>query len=637
MIAIVGQVGSGKSSLLSALLGDMIKTEGKVNVNGSIAYVPQQAWILNSTLRENVLFMKPMDRNRFDKAIECCALLPDLEILPGGELTEIGEKGINLSGGQKQRVAMARACYADADIYLLDDPISALDANVGKQVFEKVIGSNGILKNKTRILVTHRISLLPKVDEIVVLKDGSISEWGTYRELLDRKGDFAEFLIQYLENTDEALYDDEIEVFEEIVSKIRPELERTLSRTKSITSEGSLRKRRLSALSKSSLTESKADKSKDKLEKGMKRGRGKLIDEETAETGSVKWTVYVDYLKKVGFCSLLAVFFSDVSLSALNFGSSLWLSAWSDDSLDPQKRFDDSLRNLRLGVYGAFGGGQTIFTLVSTISITLACLHGAKILHNEMLVHMMRAPISHFDTTPMGRILNRFSKDIDVADTVLGMSIRMVMMRFFSAIVSFSIIGYETPYVLLALIPLGIAYYFIQRYYISTSRQLRRIQSNARSPVIGHFSETLSGSSSIRAYGMTKRFIDESNLRVDIHHNTTYESTVANRWLATRLEFLGYSIVLIDALFIVLMRESISPGVAGLTLSYAMKITGTLNQLVTASTTLETDIVSVERCVEYTQTPTEVSLNKLNFFLLNSKLNFDYFLGRMVYRRNKTG
>ncbi|HEY6438058.1 MAG TPA: ABC transporter transmembrane domain-containing protein [Ignavibacteriaceae bacterium] len=637
LIAIVGQVGSGKSSLLSALLGDMIKTEGKVNVNGSIAYVPQQAWILNTTLIENVLFMKPMDRKRFDKVIECCALLPDLEILPGGELTEIGEKGINLSGGQKQRVAMARACYANADIYFLDDPISALDANVGKQVFEKVIGSDGILKNKTRILVTHRISLLPKVDEIVVMKDGSISEWGTYRELLDRKGDFAEFLVQYLENTDEALNDDEIEVFEEIVSKIRPELERTLSRTKNITSEESLRKRRLSTLSKSSLAESKADKSKDKSEKDMERGRGKLIDEETAQTGSVKWTVYVDYLKKVGFCSLLAVFLSDVLLSALNFGSSLWLSAWSDDSLDPQKRFDNSLSNQRLGVYGAFGGGQTIFTLISNIFITLACLQGAKILHNEMLVHMMRAPIFHFDTTPMGRILNRFSKDIDVADTVLGMSIRMVMMRFFSAIVSFSIIGYETPYVMLALIPLGIAYYFIQRYYISTSRQLRRIQSNARSPVIGHFSETLSGASSIRAYGMTKRFIDESNLRVDIHHNTTYESTVANRWLATRLEFLGYSIVLIDALFIVFTRESVSPGVAGLTLSYAMKITGTLNQLVTASTTLETDIVSVERCVEYTQTPTEVSLNNLNFFLLNSKLHFDYFLGRMVYRRNKTG
>jgi ATP-binding cassette subfamily C (CFTR/MRP) protein 1 len=314
----------------------------------------------------------------------------------------------------------------------------------------------------------------------------------------------------------------------------------------------------------------------------------------------------VDYLKKVGIFSLVAVFLSDVSLSALSFGSSLWLSAWSDDSLDSDTRFDQSLRNLRLGVYGAFGGGQTIFTLIATISITLACLNGANILHNQMLLHLMRAPISHFDTTPMGRILNRFSKDIDVADTVLGMSIRMVMMRFFSAIVSFSIISYDTPYVLLALIPLGILYYFIKRYYISTSRQLRRIQSNARSPVIGHFSETLSGTSSIRAYGMTKTFIEEFNLRVDTHHNTIYASVVANQWLITRLEFLGYTIVLIDALFIVFTRNSISPGVAGLTLSYAMKITETLNQLVKASATLETDIVSIERCVEYTQTPTEV-------------------------------
>ncbi len=230
------------------------------------------------------------------------------------------------------------------------------------KVFEEVIGSNGILKNKTRILVTHRISLLPKVDEIVVMKNGSISEWGTYRELLDRKGDFAEFLVQYLGNTDEALYDDKIEVFEEIFSKISPKLERTLSRTKSIKSEESLRKRRPSALSKISLTESKTDKSKDKSDKGKKRG--KLIDEETAETRSVKWTVYVDYLKNVGFFILLAVFLSDVLLSALNFGSSLWLLAWSDDSLDPQKSFDDSLRNLRLGVYGALGGGQTIFTLI---------------------------------------------------------------------------------------------------------------------------------------------------------------------------------------------------------------------------------------------------------------------------------
>ena len=616
LIAVVGQVGSGKSSLLSAILGDMIKTDGTVNVNGSMAYVPQQAWIMNSTLKDNVLFTKPMDRRKFDKVLDCCALRPDLEILPGGEMTEIGEKGINLSGGQKQRVAMARACYSEADIYLLDDPISALDAHVGKQVFEKVIGSNGLLRNKTRILVTHRISVLPNVDEIIVMKNGSISEFGTYRELLERKGNFAEFLIQYLENTNEVIEED-LELYGEIVSKIKPELERTLSFNRSTSSDGQVRHRTLSALSKTSKISQEETQKKVIPKEGRGKGggkgdgkgrKGKLIEDEHSETGSVKLSVYLNYLKKIGIWSLIAVFMSDVALSGLNFGSSLWLSAWSDDSLDPINRFDDSLRNLRLGVYGALGGGQTIFTLIATISITLACLRGAKILHNEMLVHLMRAPISHFDTTPMGRILNRFSKDIDTADTVLGMSIRMVMMRFFSTLVSFAIIGYETPYVLLAIIPLGIIYYFIQRYYISTSRQLRRIQSNARSPVIGHFTETLSGASNIRAYGMTEVFIHESNTRVDIHHNTTFESTVANRWLSTRLEFLGYTIVLIDAFFVIFMRNSISPGMAGLTLSYAMRITGALNQMVQASTTLETDIVSVERCVEYTQTPTEVRL-----------------------------
>ena len=611
LIAIVGQVGSGKSSLLSAILGDMQKTEGLINVSGSIAYVPQQAWIMNSTLKENILFMKPMDRNKFDKVLDCCALRPDLEILPGGEMTEIGEKGINLSGGQKQRVSMARACYSEADIYLLDDPISALDAHVGKHVFEKVIGANGLLKNKTRILVTHRISVLPNVDQIVVMKDGSISECGTYRELLDRKGNFADFLIQYLENTTELIEDEDIELLGEIVSKIKPELERTLSFTKSTSSTDEVRKRTLSAASKTSLTD-RSQKPKEDEGKGRKRGR--LIEEEKEETGSVKWSVYADYLKKIGIWSLIAVLMSDIFLSALSFGSSLWLSEWSDDSLDPSTRFDDSLRNLRLGVYGALGGGQTIFTLVATISISLACLKGAKILHNEMLVHLMRAPISHFDTTPMGRILNRFSKDIDTADTVLGMSIRMLMMRFFNAVVSFAIIGYETPFVLLAVFPLGVVYYFIQRYYISTSRQLRRIQSNARSPVIGHFSETITGASNIRGYGMTQMFTNEFNYKIDIHHNTTFESTVANRWLSTRLEFLGYTIVLFDALFIIFMRNSVSPGTAGLTLTYAMKITGTLNAMVTASTTLETDIVSVERCVEYTQTPTEVCFDEYNSF-----------------------
>ncbi|CAO2641732.1 Multidrug resistance-associated protein 1, partial [Lemmus lemmus] len=197
LVAVVGQVGCGKSSLLSALLAEMDKVEGHVTLKGSVAYVPQQAWIQNDSLRENILFGHPLREHYYKAVLEACALLPDLEILPSGDRTEIGEKGVNLSGGQKQRVSLARAVYCNSDIYLFDDPLSAVDAHVGKHIFEKVVGPMGLLKNKTRILVTHGISSLPQVDVIIVMNGGKISEMGSYQELLDRDGAFAEFLRTY--------------------------------------------------------------------------------------------------------------------------------------------------------------------------------------------------------------------------------------------------------------------------------------------------------------------------------------------------------------------------------------------------------------------------------------------------------
>lgn len=198
LTAVVGTFGSGKSSLISALLGEMKKNSGTVNTYGNIALVPQQAWIQNATLRENILFGESFNRDFYNEIIEACALLPDLDLLPGGDLAEIGEKGINLSGGQKQRVSLARAVYAEADIYLLDDPLSAVDVHVGKHIFDKVIGPNGLLKNKTRLLVTHGITFLAQTNHILVMKDGEISESGSYRELMDSKGAFAEFLTHHI-------------------------------------------------------------------------------------------------------------------------------------------------------------------------------------------------------------------------------------------------------------------------------------------------------------------------------------------------------------------------------------------------------------------------------------------------------
>lgn len=207
LTAVVGSVGSGKSSMISALLGEMDKISGRVNTVGSIAYVSQQAWIQNATLQENITFGKNLEKKIYDKVIESCALKPDFDMLPAGDQTEIGEKGINLSGGQKQRVSLARAVYSDSEIYLLDDPLSAVDSHVGKHIFDQVIGPTGLLQNSTRVLVTHGITYLPMVDKIIVLKDGQVTESGTYRELLDKKGAFSEFLIHHLneivENNDD--------------------------------------------------------------------------------------------------------------------------------------------------------------------------------------------------------------------------------------------------------------------------------------------------------------------------------------------------------------------------------------------------------------------------------------------------
>ncbi|GFQ80003.1 multidrug resistance-associated protein 1 [Trichonephila clavata] len=638
LVAVVGQVGSGKSSLLSALLGDMVKWCGKINVKGSVAYVPQQAWIQNATLRKNVLFTKSFDENKYKTVLEACALAQDLEILPGGDMTEIGEKGINLSGGQKQRVSLARAVYSNADIYYLDDPLSAVDAHVGKHIFEHVIGPDGLLKKKTRILVTHRISVLPDVDTIVVLVNGQISEMGSYQELLAKKGAFADFLIQYLqENVSESaeqILPDELNLIQEIAATVGapPEITRQLSkisdggsdsdsavklkRGMSLTSPESgegLRRRTKSQMDtpdkvSGNLRRDSIRKSTENLKRQPSKSPvsgTNLTEKESMAVGSVKSSVYLDYIKSYGYWNFFYIVVGFTFLNAFSVGSSLWLSVWSNDSLNPDSASDTHLRDLRLGVYGALGGGEVIFTFLTSIMTNLSCLRAAKILHDGMLEHIMRAPMSFFDTTPLGRILNRFSKDIDTADVTIRFNVRMLFIQSFRALGAIIIISMETPFFLLTCLPLIVLYYFLQKFYIPTSRQLKRLESTTRSPVYSHFSETVTGASSIRAYEASNIFMSHSNQLVDINHESYYPSLGASRWLSIRLEFLGYTIVFLSALFAVFLRDTLSPGIAGLSVSYALQVTGILNMLVRATADVETNIVAVERCLEYSKTPVE--------------------------------
>ncbi|ETN62869.1 multidrug resistance-associated protein 1 [Anopheles darlingi] len=598
--AIVGTVGTGKSSLISALLGEMEKQSGIVNTDGTIAYVPQQAWIQNATLRDNILFGKSFDQQKYDKVIECCALGPDLAMLPGGDTTEIGEKGINLSGGQKQRVALARAVYADAEVYLFDDPLSAVDAHVGKHIFEKVIGPNGMLVGRSRLLVTHGISYLPFVENIFVIKDGEISESGSYQQLLDQKGAFAEFLTQHIQELDDE-DEEEIKLIKETIKDEATQkiVQRTLS-VRSSGSNGSQKKKRISR------QESKASAKKEvptiqNLDKAV------LIEKEESATGAVTWTVYKKYISAIGF----QFGFWSVVFSIINQGSgiysSMWLTDWSED---PEAITDTSVRDMYLGVYGALGGVQSIALFIGSVLLALGCLKAAKESHEKLLESSMHMPMSFFDTTPLGRIINRFSKDVDVVDNILPATIRAWLLMLFSVIGVFVVIGISTPIFLAIVPPLLVIYYFVQRFYIETSRQLKRLESVTRSPIYSHFGESIGGQSTIRAYGQQDRFIKESEDRVDYNQLVTYPTILANRWLGVRLEMIGSLVILFAALFAILARDTIGQATVGLSISYALQISNVLSFLVRMTAEVETNIVAIERLEEYTVLPREAEWKK---------------------------
>uniref|UniRef100_T1JBI7 ABC-type glutathione-S-conjugate transporter n=1 Tax=Strigamia maritima TaxID=126957 RepID=T1JBI7_STRMM len=644
LVAIVGSVGTGKSSLLSGMLGDMVKRSGTINVNGTVAYVAQQAWIQNSSLRDNVLFGKPFNQFRYDQVIEACALKPDLQMLPGGDETEIGEKGINLSGGQKQRVSVARAVYFDSEIILLDDPLSAVDSHVGKHIFENVIGPEGVLKNKTRVLITNGITYLPQMHYIVVLDKGTIVEEGTYEQLVEARGPFSEFLMNYLKETEEDVLEEELsdleDIAQDLLSRIgTPELERTISRklsgiAKSGGSDASassdaekLRKKSDSQAprifhrtkSQGRISSARRQESKVLTPKEIQQKSGKLVHAEVLETGKVQWAVYIHYLRFIGLWVASLTGSSYVISSAFTVGSNIWLSIWSEDPVSLDGKQDIGLRDLRLGVYGGLGFGQASFVLFASYSLAVGCIKASKAVHGTMLSNVLRCPMSFFDTTPLGRILNRFSKDIDIVDTTIPMILRPLIGTFLQVISTIVIISISTPIFLIIAIPISILFYVVQRFYIFTSRQLKRLESITRSPIFSHFSETLSGASTIRAYSLENQFVSNFQQKVDTNHGCYYPSIIANRWLSIRLELLANLIILSAALLAVIGRDTLDAGTVGLSITYASSITNVLIFMVRMMSDLETNIVAVERIQEYSGSKVEAPEYKQDDQLLHEE------------------
>ncbi|XP_046571958.1 LOW QUALITY PROTEIN: multidrug resistance-associated protein 1-like [Haliotis rubra] len=667
LVAVVGSVGAGKSLLT------VVQMKW-----GSVAYVPQQAWIQHMTLRGNLLFGRRYKEKQYWNVISACALEPDLDLLPGGDDTEIGEKGINLSGGQKQRVSLARAVYSNKDIYLLDDPLSAVDSHVGKHIFSQVIGHQGILKNKTRILVTHGVHWLPMVDVIVVMDKGEITEVGSYEELLGHDGPFAQFLKTYLLQETDAQDDEKLDqiktgMLERVESLASiPQLSPLSKSPVHLTSELSQSTRSISTdinrLSGSSShlnkavidatldtfehkqidgqapvtnlkcsqhstvmavrdclvdkednedddsedrgTEDEDEDSEDMDEDPRSAEEHRLVQDEKSEQGRVQCSVIRTYFRALGVTGGLIIIVCFLLFRATGVFSNVWLSIWTDEprlkNLTLWANTSDvtSLSYYYLSVYSAATFSQAVLIFFFVAATFTQMVRAAATLHENLLDNVLRQPMAFFETTPTGRIMNRFTRDVGTIDSQMARILRQWLNNVSRLITIIAIISYSTPLFLTVVVPILVLYVVIQRMYIPTSRQLRRNDSTSRSPIFQHFSETISGATSIRAYGMGKRFIGQFLRRVNKNNVFHYAAVSANRWLKLRLEFLG-NVVILSAVFFAVVTPGMSGGMVGLSVMYAVQVTAALNMLVQVTTQLETNIVSVERIVEYTNLPTE--------------------------------
>ncbi|XP_009882172.1 PREDICTED: multidrug resistance-associated protein 1-like, partial [Charadrius vociferus] len=568
LVAVVGQVGSGKSSFLSAILGEMEKLEGTVQRRGSVAYASQQAWIQNGSLQENILFGANLNRSYYELVLESCALLPDLEQLPNGDQTEIGERGVNISGGQKQRVSLARAVYSNADLYLLDDPLSAVDVHVGKHLFEKLIGPSGLLKSKTRILVTHNLTLLPHTDLIIVMEEGRISQMGTYQELLSKRANFAEL----------------IQVFSaEHSSEETPPMEVSSSKEEGQLGK-SLQQRELLKHEHSSFDQWKIlTNSKEKV-----------------ATGGMKMSIVLKYLQAFNWRWMWLTVAAYLGQNALAIGQNIWLSTWTAETAKDSDFTEwKQSQNYKLHIYGLLGFTQGLLVCCGAYVLTKGSLSASRALHHQLLDNVLHLPLQHFETNPVGQIINRFTKDLFIVDIRFHYYLRTWLNCTLDVIGTILVITSASPLFTVVVIPLGYFYFTIQRYYIASSRQIRRLAGASHSPVISHFSETLVGRSTIRAFGHQERFIRKNNDVVYENLVYFYNNVISNRWLSVRLEFLGNLMVFFAALFVVLAGNTLSSSTVGLSISYALNIIQSLNFWVRKACEIETNAVSIERICEY--------------------------------------
>ncbi|XP_021892888.1 ABC transporter C family member 3-like [Carica papaya] len=582
-VAVCGTVGSGKSSLLSSILGEVPKISGTLRVCGTKAYVAQSPWIQSGTIQENILFGKELERGLYNKVLDACSLKKDLEVLPFGDQTIIGERGINLSGGQKQRIQIARSLYQDADIYLFDDPFSAVDAHTGSHLFKEVL--LGLLSSRTVVYVTHQVEFLPAADLILVMKDGRITQAGMYQDLLGSGTDFIELVSAH---------------------------KKAMSAFDSV-EEGSVSQNANSSKDDGGVSIANGNMQNEDNETQSSQTadsagpKGQLIQEEEREKGRVGLSVHWKYITTAyGGALVPFILLAQILFLALQIGSNYWMAWATPVSADMKPAVKNSTLII---VYIGLAVGSSFCSLARTTLLVTAGYKAATLLFNKMHLCIFRAPMSFFDATPSGRILSRASTDQSALDMTIPYQVGGFALATIQLLGIIAVMSQVAWQVFLVFIPVIATSIWYQQYYISSARELSRLVGVSKAPVIQHFTETISGSTTIRSFDQETRFCNTNMKLVDAYSRPLFHSAGAMEWLCLRLNMLSSITFLFSLIFLISIPDGvIDPSFAGLAVTYGLNLNIYQASLIWNLCNLENKIISVERVLQYMNIPSEPPL-----------------------------
>ncbi|GFT55310.1 hypothetical protein NPIL_228742 [Nephila pilipes] len=647
LLAIVGPVGCGKTSLLMSILGELPIMSGEVKVRGKVAYASQEPWVFGGSVKQNVIFGSNFDENKYKTVLNVCALDKDIELFPYGDQTAVGERGVSLSGGQKARVNLARAMYFDADIFLLDDPLSAVDASVSKHLFEKCI--NGYLKDKVRILATHQIQFLKGASQILVLKEGRCLALGTFDQLTESGVDLGSMMEDYEHERRQRLCSmnsnaSNISLSEEISdgATALPMYESTLSVASSVST---------------GYDDIEGERINEKAPKGT---------EEIKTSGAVKLKIYIEYIKSgAGPFLRIILLFSYISTQVLFNGSDFWLTAWTNEvqkkynvkdcwsnatkaSLNESSLYnntyglfdrefffmnygnvtedcfqltnnyrvdeDDATRIVNtpfnLSVYAGLVFIVFLLSLLRTTTFFQMCMKASRTLHNKMFRCVLRSPVSFFDSNPVGRVLNRFAKDVGVIDETMPMAALDAVIIFCTLFGIICVVAIVEPLLLVPTFIISVAFIFIRRFYLPTARDVKRYEGITRSPVFSHLSTSLYGLTTIRAFKVQHPFELSFDHYQDKHTATWFMFISVTRWFGIVLDWL--CVIYISCVTITMVALSEDPSYAskaGLAIASALQLSGSFQWGVRQSAEVESQMTSVERVIEYSNLAPEAALD----------------------------